>query len=600
MSLETINLELTLITLIMVSLGCLVTRQMAQSSGSRSKDFILALGLFSGTGVLLAMGSVEMAGRYGNSVILALIAFSLVFVFSPLIFLPIRRLSGVIRFASPVDFLTFRYRKKSVAAVACIALLLTVVPLILAQFVAIKAVFSSLFGAEANLLSLLVAILIMLLVNLRSIKVGVTHHLAWVMAAAGLLLLPALGFSAWAGVTSAFGGLGEMNTWVVDSGQRFIIQRMDFSYSLFIVFLAAGFAYPINFSLLVSDDISDQQAGMTSWAYPLLVLLASIPVFPLLWSGLSVQSASPFQEYLFALPSLAEQPVIAGLASASILLLSIALTCSLSLIMARIFLNSFLLPGKHLQRQPNLDQWIRGRRMLVASALILFCACLSLVTKYHSVTDYYLAAFAGLAQLTPGMLAVIYLPRVGRRGFIAGLIAGLSLWLVTILLPLLLGDWSWQLPLGGGSVHFGMQNWDIWATEALLLNITVCLLFSLGDSMDKEQQAFATVCMADNIYIPARVEIAQKSVPELIHSLRLSLGDAADIEVAKALDALDYAADEVRPAALRQMRDSINASLNMEFGVLAANRIMEQSLPLSMPAANEPDDIQLIESVLAI
>ncbi|MGB2465528.1 MAG: ATP-binding protein, partial [Porticoccaceae bacterium] len=432
------------------------------------------------------------------------------------------------------------------------------------------------------------------------IKVGVTHHLAWVMAAAGLLLLPALGFSAWAGVTSAFGGLGEMNTWVVDSGQRFIIQRMDFSYSLFIVFLAAGFAYPINFSLLVSDDISDQQAGMTSWAYPLLVLLASIPVFPLLWSGLSVQSASPFQEYLFALPSLAEQPVIAGLASASILLLSIALTCSLSLIMARIFLNSFLLPGKHLQRQPNLDQWIRGRRMLVASALILFCACLSLVTKYHSVTDYYLAAFAGLAQLTPGMLAVIYLPRVGRRGFIAGLIAGLSLWLVTILLPLLLGDWSWQLPLGGGSVHFGMQNWDIWATEALLLNITVCLLFSLGDSMDKEQQAFATVCMADNIYIPARVEIAQKSVPELIHSLRLSLGDAADIEVAKALDALDYAADEVRPAALRQMRDSINASLNMEFGVLAANRIMEQSLPLSMPAANEPDDIQLIESVLAI
>lgn len=600
MSLETLNLELTLITLIMVSLGCLVTRQMAQSSGSRSKDFILALGLFSGTGVLLAMGSVEMAGRYGNSVILALIAFSLVFVFSPLIFLPIRRLSGVIRFASPVDFLTFRYRKKSVAAVACIALLLTVVPLILAQFVAIKAVFSSLFGAEANLLSLLVAILIMLLVNLRSIKVGVTHHLAWVMAAAGLLLLPALGFSAWAGVTSAFGGLGEMNTWVVDSGQRFIIQRMDFSYSLFIVFLAAGFAYPINFSLLVSDDISDQQAGMTSWAYPLLVLLASIPVFPLLWSGLSVQSASPFQEYLFALPSLAEQPVIAGLASASILLLSIALTCSLSLIMARIFLNSFLLPGKHLQRQPNLDQWIRGRRMLVASALILFCACLSLVTKYHSVTDYYLAAFAGLAQLTPGMLAVIYLPRVGRRGFIAGLIAGLSLWLVTILLPLLLGDWSWQLPLGGGSVHFGMQNWDIWATEALLLNITVCLLFSLGDSMDKEQQAFATVCMADNIYIPARVEIAQKSVPELIHSLRLSLGDAADIEVAKALDALDYAADEVRPAALRQMRDSINASLNMEFGVLAANRIMEQSLPLSMPAANEPDDIQLIESVLAI
>ncbi len=595
-----VNLDMVLATLLMLGLGCLVARLLAQRTGSHSRDIILALGLLSGTGVLLSMGSVEMAGRYGNSVIVALIAFSLVFVFSPLIFLPIRRLSGIIRFATPVDFLTFRYRKKSVAVIACIALILAVIPLILAQFVAIEAVTNSLFGSGSMALSLLAATVIMLLINLRSINVGIVNHLVWVMAAAGLLLLPAMGFSAWVAVTSAFGGLAEMNLWVVDSGQRFIIQRMDFSYSLFIVFLAAGFAYPINFSLLISDDISDQQAGMTSWAYPLLVLLASIPVFPLLWSGLSVQSASPFQEYLIALPSLAGQPVIAGLASASILLLSVALTCSLSLIMAKIVLNSFVLPGKDLQQQSNLEQWIKNRHILVASGLILFCVCLSLITKYHSITDYYLAAFAGLAQLTPGMLAVIYLPRVGRRGFIGGLIAGLSLWLVAILLPLLIGDWSWHLPVIGKTLHFGMQNWDIWAMEALLLNITVCLLFSLRGSMDREQQAFATLCMADNIYIPARVEIPQKSVPELISSLHLSLGDAAETEVALALEALEYDDSEVRPAALRQLRDRINASLNTKFGVLAANRIMEQSLPLSMPAADEPDDIHLIESVLAI
>ncbi len=600
MNLEIINPDAVLATLAMLALGCLAAKWMSQRTGSNSKDIMLALGLFSGTGVLLAMGSVEMAGRYGNSVILALIAFSLVFVLSPLIFLPIRRLSGIIRFATPVDFLTFRYRKKSVAVIASISLILAVIPLILAQYVAIEAIFNSLFGNRSGVFGLLATTVVILLINLRSIGLGVANHLPWVMAAAGLLLLPAMGVSAWAALTSAFGGLAEMNNWVVDSGQRFIIQRMDFSYSLFIVFMAAGFAYPFNFSLLISNDISDQQAGMTSWAYPLLVLLASIPLFPLLWSGISVQSVSPFQEYLFALPSLAGQPLIAGLASASILLLSVALICSLSLITARIVLNSFLLPGKDLQRQANLDQWIKNRRMLVASGLILFCTCLSLVSKHHSITDYYLAAFAGLAQLTPGMLAVIYLPRVGRRGFIGGLVAGLSLWLMTILLPLLIGDWSWQLPLGDKVIHFGMQNWDIWALEALLLNITVCLLFSLRGSMDREQQAFATLCMADNVYIPARVEIAQKSVSELTGSLRLSLGDAADAEVARALDTLGYDADEVRPAALRQLRDSINASLNMGFGVLAANRIMEHSLPLIVPAADEPDDIQLIESVLAI
>ena len=178
MNLEMVNLETVLATLAMLGLGSLVAKSMALRSGSNGRNIMLAMGLFSGTGVLLAMGSVEMAGRYGNSVILALIAFSLVFVFSPLIFLPMRRLSGIIRFATPVDFLTFRYRKKSVAVIACISLILAVIPLILAQFVAIEAIFNSLFGNDVRLVAVMTAAVIMLLINLRSIAVGVAHHLA--------------------------------------------------------------------------------------------------------------------------------------------------------------------------------------------------------------------------------------------------------------------------------------------------------------------------------------------------------------------------------------------------------------------------------------
>ena len=87
---------------------------------------------------------------------------------------------------------------------------------------------------------------------------------------------------------------------------------------------------------------------------------------------------------------------------------------------------------------------------------------------------------------------------------------------------------------------------------------------------------------------------------EIASSLRLSLGETADNEVQQALETLGLSHNEVRPAALRQLRDSINASLNMRFGVLAANRIMEKSLPVTMPSANDPDDIYLIESMLAI
>ena len=145
------NLKVALTTLAILAFGCLAARLLAQRKGRTSKDLTLALGLFSGTGVLLAMGSIEMAGRYGYSVILALIGFTLVFVFSPVIFSPIRRLSQIIRFATPVDFLTFRYRTKTVAVIACSALMLAIIPLILAQFAAMDSIANRLIGVDYQL-----------------------------------------------------------------------------------------------------------------------------------------------------------------------------------------------------------------------------------------------------------------------------------------------------------------------------------------------------------------------------------------------------------------------------------------------------------------
>ena len=594
------NLEVLLSCLAIMLLGSLVSKWLLTRSNSNRKDLALNLGLLSGTGVLMAMGTIEMAGRYGYSIILALVAFSLVFVVSPLIFAPIRRLNGVIRFATSIDFLTFRFRGKAVAMIACISLTIATVPLILAQITAIESVADYLLGSQPKLLILLLVSGLLMSLILLSIRFNTENNLGWIMTTAGLLLLPALGLSAWASIQAIFGSLADMNNWVIDSGQRNIVQRMDSSYSLFIVFLAASFASPINFGLLAADNISERQTEMTSWAYPLLVLLACIPIFPLLWSGISFQSVSPLQEYLFNLPSLINQPLISGLGTACILMLAISFACSLIVISSKIFINSCLLPNKDLHQQSQLTSWLNRRQTLIAAGIVIFCIALSLIVKGRSITDYYLAGFAGLAQLTPGMLAATYLPGVNRRGFLVGLVAGMLMWLVTIAIPLLFGDWSWQLPLTNKTIQIGMQNWNIWAIEALLVNIALCTAFSVFGVMDSEQKTFANLCMVDNIYIPARIEIAQKSVDEITSSLRLSLGETADNEVKQALETLGLSHNEVRPAALRQLRDSINASLNMRFGVLAANRIMEKSLPVTMPSANDPDDIYLIESMLAI
>ena len=582
-----------------IILGALCSYLLARHGGRASNNLILVLALFAGSGALLATGTIEMAGRYGYSTLLALFAFTMVFIFSPLIFYPIRRLSAIIRFASLVDFLTFRFRGKTVAAVACCCLIIATIPLFLAQLLALESVHNFLFDTNKLFFWLLI-VLVITTINWRTIEISPAHNLRWIMAAAGLLLLPALALAALVSVQSVFGSIGEMNSWVVDSGQRLIVQRMDSSYSLFIIFLAASFALPVNFTIVISEHISNRQAGLTVWAYPLLMLLASLPVFPLLWSGIAVQSSSPLQDYLFALPALTEHPLIAGLGAASIILISIALLCSMSTMLAKIVLNSLILPTKQLQNQPRLVRWINLRLLLVSSSILLAAVLLSQIIKEHSITDLYLVGFAGLAQLTPGMLTSIYLPKANRRGFIVGLLGGISVWLVGLALPLLVGDWSWQVPGTTINLIFGMESWDTWAFEALMVNIVLCTLFSVFSKMDKQQEQFARLCMVDNIYIPARVQLSHSSVEEINLSLRKSLGDEADRVIERALNTLQLNSSESRPAALRKIRDHINSSLTLRFGVLAADRIMEESIPLAAAAQQESDDIYLIESVLAI
>lgn len=592
--------DIGIFTLLALITACVLSRTIASSTDRLSQNAILSLALLASTGVLLATSAIEMTGRYGYSAIFALFAFSLVFVIAPLILFPIRRLSGVIRLATSVDFLTFRYRGKSVAIWACGATILAIIPLLVAQLLSIESVVHFIFGADKKTAGMLATVGIIGLISWNSIHSPASNHLRWLLAAAGLLLICAMSLSAWIVTDTVFGGVGEMNQWSVDSNQQNIIKRFNSSYSLSIVFLAASLSYPINFNILISERISDRQASMSSWVYPLLILLVCIPLIPLLWSGLALQPSSSLQQYLYSMPMLTGHPFVSSLGVASILLLGITLCSGLTVLSAKMVLNSVVLPDKNLYQQRNLTQWINRRTFIVSLSLIFFSIALYLNIKSHSITDLYLVGFTGLAQLAPGIIAAMYLPKVSRHAFIAGLAGGLLVWLVTLALPMLFGDWSWYIPLIDKTLLFGMQTWEVWSIEALLLNITLCTLISLFGKMDAQQKTFAAICMADNVYIPVRVEIRQKTVAELTERLALSLGDEAHVEIESALMLLGFDNREIRPASLRQLRDAINASLNLRFGVLAAERIMSHSLPSTISNHSDPEDIYLLESVLAV
>ena len=84
--------------------------------------------------------------------------------------------------------------------------------------------------------------------------------------------------------------------------------------------------------------------------------------------------------------------------------------------LAKMVLNSFILPNKPASGSAPLIPLDQYSSTLSLFSILLAAVLLSQIIKEHSITDLYLVGFAGLAQLTPGMLASIYLPKANRRG----------------------------------------------------------------------------------------------------------------------------------------------------------------------------------------
>jgi len=115
---------------------------------------------------------------------------------------------------------------------------------------------------------------------------------------------------------------------------------------------------------------------------------------------------------------------------------------------------------------------------------------------------------------------------------IAGLIGGVSLWLVALALPMLFGDWSWQLPGTDKVLIFGMENWQTWAFEALMVNIFLCARFFPYSAQWTKSSSPLPDCAWSTISISrTRVQLSHNSVEQMLVSLRRLLGNEADVEI---------------------------------------------------------------------
>jgi signal transduction histidine kinase len=264
-------------------------------------------------------------------------------------------------------------------------------------------------------------------------------------------------------------------------------------------------------------------------------------------------------------------------------------------------LNHVVLPLYQPPAEGNIYRWLKWtRRALILMIIMAGYGFYVLLGAEQDLANLGIVAFVATLQFLPGVLSVLYWPTANRRGFIAGLLAGIGVWVVSMLLPMLGNLQGFYLPWFNVIYVLDDSSWHLAAIASLAANVLVFTLVSLFSEASDEEKSAAEACAVDNVRRPQRRELLAASPQEFAAQLAKPLGaKTAQREVEQALRDLHLPFDEGRPYALRRLRDRLEANLSGLMGPSVAQDIVETFLPYK--AGSETyvtEDIHFIESRL--
>lgn len=574
----------------------------------RPMVYTLSLGVFACGWSLFGMTAVAEGHGYGY--LAYFVGTSALFLFAPLLLLPLLGICRRMQFTSLADLLAYRYRGSAIGALVTAGMLAAALPLMAAQIRVVSDIASLLgnvgpneAGSGSTALAFAAAIAVFaILFGARPISEHERHNgLVVTMAFESLVKLAAFALIGVLGVNAAFGGLAGMGDWLAanPSATRALdASRASEVHVLALMFFAAATGLPHLLHMALHENPSMRSVMRASWGFPLFLLLMSLPVLPVLWSGMRLGLSVPAEYYAAGIGVatgsgvIAFAAFIAGLSAAS----STIIVVSLGL--ASMSLNNFILPfyrpgaGKDLYRGLELIRSVLIGLMILAAHVFY-----TVFAQRSSLETLGFSSFVAAAQFFPGTLALLYWPGANRTGFIGGLVAGFGVWLLALLGPDR-GHVAMSAEEISTLVHG--SHWGVAAVQSLALNTLVLVGLSWLTGQSQEEREAAQACNAANPGVAPGHRPQLRSPLQFITALEPALGEeSARREVERALDDLGYHMSESRSFALRQLRDRIEANLSRLMGATVAMDVVASSLPSEIrDGGGTTDDLYLVDSRL--
>ncbi|SFR83244.1 Two-component sensor kinase CbrA [Marinobacter daqiaonensis] len=609
-------MSFSLPVLLVVSLGYLLTLFGIAHATERGRlpgrwarhplVYTLSLGVYAGTWAVY--GAVGVAAEYGYGFLAYYLGISGAFLLAPVLLNPVMRIGRAYQLTSLADLFAFRYRSQWAGTLVTACTGIALMALLSMQIKAVSDSASLLTpNASPQLISTLFSVLVVLFAMLFGTRRDQTSgsHQGLVVAIAfdSLVKLGAMLLLGTTILFTVFDGPAGLNEWLAmpASGVSALsLSIEDGSWrALMLMSFAGALVLPHMYHMIFSENPSPRALSRASWGLPLYLLLLGLPVPLILWGGMALPVADGPAFYALTTAQTLGNPwltmlmYVAGLSAASGLMIVSTLA------LAGMVLNHVVLPLRTPRDQGDIYRWLRWvKRLLIA--VIIFAALLfhELMGRDLDLSTLGILALSGMLQLLPGALGVIYWPEGNRKGLISGLLAGLTLWAVTLVLPLsqtgdLLG-WM-DLPIAPE-----YDNWHIFTFISLGVNIVAFTLVSIISKTSAEESSAAQACSLGALSRPQRRELIAASSSDFVRQLADPLGyTVAKREVTRALEQLDLPPVEYRPYQLRRLRDQIEGNLSGLMGPSVAQDLVKRHLGFKpMVGSRTAQDIQYVERAL--
>lgn len=399
-----------------------------------------------------------------------------------------------------------------------------------------------------------------------------------------IVVLYGVGFLA---VTQVFKGADNYQVWL-SSGAANELLKPSVPIGLKSVLLlsfGSALCLPHIFHLSFGEAPQRKTFQRSFWAFPLLLLLFSLPILPIAAAGnkllpealpLHYLSLIPLHENARSLSLLVLVAQIAAFFSVTIVLCMVATTT---------LINYLILPVFKPRNARNLQTWMRSARRIVGAVIMLLSWLLvNLSDSTLTLHIMFIHAMAVFAQLLPGIIALVYFPRISSWGFMLGLISGIGSYLSIVFVAA--AHNCYHCPLDGTIGHLAEHS----VALSLAVNIIIMWLTSFVIKPNAKDQLAAELTAISGAAIRGNAQLSQRSPRDFITALVPLVGaKEANFQVAKALRELKLTEDEQRPFALIQLRNSLERNLSRLLGPSIAQNTINQLLPYSLTDGSFPN-----------